>query len=337
MRHVGGQDFYTISEAAAIAGVSPQTLRVWEAKNLLSPGRTNGRQRLYDADAVEQMKAINEAYNVLKDDARRAAYDADYTRLNQRYTEGVKTTSVYRAKSAQNPQRQKEPHASRSQHLRSPAKYVLRFGMHAGRTLASVAETHPYYLRNYVQTQMGDAEERSFIQAFLASAKMRREHPAHADDLSAQGVTSPDAPPPSPVRTGYVIRFGRYAGQTLYQVYCDNDAYLLAYLAARLGDIAERNAIRAFLRMPRSEWEGAAYELRYGIYKGETLHSVLLRHPRYCESYLRTNTGDAAERNTIRAFLNRPLSEWEPEEDAQEWARAYSTNADTNEPSERYG
>jgi DNA-binding transcriptional MerR regulator/mannose-6-phosphate isomerase-like protein (cupin superfamily) len=54
VRHIGGQDFHTISEAAAIAGVSPQTLRVWEAKSLLNPDRTSGRQRLYNADAVKR-------------------------------------------------------------------------------------------------------------------------------------------------------------------------------------------------------------------------------------------------------------------------------------------
>lgn len=58
MRHVDGQDFYTISEAAAIAGVSPQTLRVWEAKSLLRPGRTSGRQRLYNAETVRRARDI---------------------------------------------------------------------------------------------------------------------------------------------------------------------------------------------------------------------------------------------------------------------------------------
>jgi DNA-binding transcriptional MerR regulator/mannose-6-phosphate isomerase-like protein (cupin superfamily) len=58
VRHVGGQDFHTISEAAAIAGVSPQTLRVWEAKSLLSPSRTRGGQRLYSADSVNRAREI---------------------------------------------------------------------------------------------------------------------------------------------------------------------------------------------------------------------------------------------------------------------------------------
>jgi DNA-binding transcriptional MerR regulator len=60
VRRVGGHDFHTISEAAAIAGVSPQTLRVWEARSLLSPGRTPGGQRLYSADAVNRACEIAE-------------------------------------------------------------------------------------------------------------------------------------------------------------------------------------------------------------------------------------------------------------------------------------
>lgn len=58
MRQIDGQEFRTISEAAAVAGVSAQTLRVWEAKNLLSPSRTPGGQRLYSADAANRAREI---------------------------------------------------------------------------------------------------------------------------------------------------------------------------------------------------------------------------------------------------------------------------------------
>ncbi len=58
MRHIDGQDFCTISEAAAAAGVSAQTLRVWETKNLLAPARTPGGQRLYSTDAVNRAREI---------------------------------------------------------------------------------------------------------------------------------------------------------------------------------------------------------------------------------------------------------------------------------------
>lgn len=58
MRHIDGKEFSTIGEAAAAAGVSRQTLRVWEAKNLLSPTRTRGGQRLYSAGAVGRAREI---------------------------------------------------------------------------------------------------------------------------------------------------------------------------------------------------------------------------------------------------------------------------------------
>jgi DNA-binding transcriptional MerR regulator/mannose-6-phosphate isomerase-like protein (cupin superfamily) len=58
VRHIGGQHFHTIGEAAAIAGVSAQTLRVWETKSLLTPTRTRGGQRLYSADVVARAREI---------------------------------------------------------------------------------------------------------------------------------------------------------------------------------------------------------------------------------------------------------------------------------------
>jgi transcriptional regulator with XRE-family HTH domain len=48
----------TVSELAAVVGVSPQTLRVWEAKGLVVPQRSKGGQRLYgdaDQDRVRQI------------------------------------------------------------------------------------------------------------------------------------------------------------------------------------------------------------------------------------------------------------------------------------------
>ena len=50
MRQIDGQEFSTIGEAASAAGVSPQTLRVWEAKNLL---RLEGKEYIVkDGDVV---------------------------------------------------------------------------------------------------------------------------------------------------------------------------------------------------------------------------------------------------------------------------------------------
>ena len=44
---------YVISVAAELAGVHPQTLRIYERKGLLNPARTTGGSRRYsDADLV---------------------------------------------------------------------------------------------------------------------------------------------------------------------------------------------------------------------------------------------------------------------------------------------
>lgn len=43
---------------SAEIGVSPQTLRVWEAKGLLQPGRTEGGQRRYTEDLVVRARQI---------------------------------------------------------------------------------------------------------------------------------------------------------------------------------------------------------------------------------------------------------------------------------------
>lgn len=48
----------TISEVSAEIGVSPQTLRVWEAKGLLQPERTDGGQRRYSEELVARARKI---------------------------------------------------------------------------------------------------------------------------------------------------------------------------------------------------------------------------------------------------------------------------------------
>jgi len=52
-----GHPRYTISVAAELAGMHPQTLRVYEARGLVRPRRTPGGTRRYsDADLVELRK-----------------------------------------------------------------------------------------------------------------------------------------------------------------------------------------------------------------------------------------------------------------------------------------
>ncbi len=51
---------YVISVAAELAGVHPQTLRVYERKGLLTPQRTSGNTRRYSAQDIERLKRIQE-------------------------------------------------------------------------------------------------------------------------------------------------------------------------------------------------------------------------------------------------------------------------------------
>jgi len=49
---------YTISVAAQLVGMHPQTLRMYEAKGLVRPGRTPGGTRLYSDSDVERLREI---------------------------------------------------------------------------------------------------------------------------------------------------------------------------------------------------------------------------------------------------------------------------------------
>jgi MerR family transcriptional regulator/heat shock protein HspR len=51
---------YVISVAAELAGVHPQTLRVYERKGLLQPERTSGNTRRYSAQDIARLKRIQE-------------------------------------------------------------------------------------------------------------------------------------------------------------------------------------------------------------------------------------------------------------------------------------
>ena len=49
---------YMISVAAELVGMHPQTLRIYEAKGLVRPGRTPGGTRLYSERDLERLKLI---------------------------------------------------------------------------------------------------------------------------------------------------------------------------------------------------------------------------------------------------------------------------------------
>ena len=49
---------YMISVAAELVGMHPQTLRVYETKGLVRPGRTPGNTRLYSEADLERLRLI---------------------------------------------------------------------------------------------------------------------------------------------------------------------------------------------------------------------------------------------------------------------------------------
>ena len=54
---------YIISVAAELAGVHPQTLRIYERKGLLSPARTSGRSRRYSDRDIALLRRIQDLTN----------------------------------------------------------------------------------------------------------------------------------------------------------------------------------------------------------------------------------------------------------------------------------
>ena len=50
---------YMISVAAELTGMHPQTLRVYEQKGLVTPGRSRGNTRLYSQSAIDRLNLIS--------------------------------------------------------------------------------------------------------------------------------------------------------------------------------------------------------------------------------------------------------------------------------------
>ena len=55
-----GRALYVISVAAELAGMHPQTLRIYERKGLIEPARTSGRSRRYSERDIELLRRIQE-------------------------------------------------------------------------------------------------------------------------------------------------------------------------------------------------------------------------------------------------------------------------------------
>lgn len=54
---------YVISVAAELAGMHPQTLRIYERKGLIEPARTEGRSRRYSDRDIALLRRIQELTN----------------------------------------------------------------------------------------------------------------------------------------------------------------------------------------------------------------------------------------------------------------------------------
>jgi MerR family transcriptional regulator/heat shock protein HspR len=93
---------YVISVAAELAGVHPQTLRIYERKGLLDPARTVGGSRRYSDVDIEHLQRIQEltaaglnlegVRRVLELEAEVAALRAEIDRLRAEASEAVAST-----------------------------------------------------------------------------------------------------------------------------------------------------------------------------------------------------------------------------------------------------
>jgi len=86
---------YVISVAAELAGVHPQTLRIYERKGLLDPARTLGGSRRYSERDIDQLRRIQDLTTAgcnLEDtdhsQAGHALRDAQWQRLQAARTVG---------------------------------------------------------------------------------------------------------------------------------------------------------------------------------------------------------------------------------------------------------
>ncbi len=93
---------YVISVAAELAGVHPQTLRVYERRGLVDPSRTGGGNRRYSEDDIERLRHIGDltaaglnlegVRRVLELEAEVAELRAELARVREDAREAVERT-----------------------------------------------------------------------------------------------------------------------------------------------------------------------------------------------------------------------------------------------------
>lgn len=91
---------YVISIAAELAGVHPQTLRVYERKGLLTPERSEGNTRRYSDDDISRLRRIqsltNEGIN-LAGVMRVMELERELNRMEARYERALAELEEIRA------------------------------------------------------------------------------------------------------------------------------------------------------------------------------------------------------------------------------------------------
>ena len=58
--NIRDKPLYMISVAAELTGMHPQTLRVYEQKGLVNPGRSRGNTRLYSQSDIDRLNLISQ-------------------------------------------------------------------------------------------------------------------------------------------------------------------------------------------------------------------------------------------------------------------------------------
>lgn len=100
--HERARAVYVISVAAELAGVHPQTLRIYERKGLVDPARTAGGSRRYSDADIDLLRRIQELTNeglnlagvqkVLELEAELAELRRQMAELRQQAVEAVEST-----------------------------------------------------------------------------------------------------------------------------------------------------------------------------------------------------------------------------------------------------
>jgi MerR family transcriptional regulator, heat shock protein HspR len=83
---------YVISVAAELAGLHPQTLRIYERKGLVDPARTGGGSRRYSDEDIAKLRRIQELTAEglnLAGVQRVLALEAELARLRQQLTDAA--------------------------------------------------------------------------------------------------------------------------------------------------------------------------------------------------------------------------------------------------------